>query len=86
MNADVEVRVRVLEAWNDVVLRLSPATPIREVKRLALDAMHITDDPAGFLVKFRGAEMRDESRTLADQRVPSAGALIVLRGHRTPVR
>jgi hypothetical protein len=86
VSPDLELRVRVLETWDDVVLRLPPSTPISRVKQLALDAVHITDDPARFLVKFRGAELRDESRSLADELVPADGALIVMRGHRTPVR
>lgn len=86
MSVDLELRVRVLEAWNDVVLRLPPSTPISRVKQLALEAAHITDDPHRFLVKFRGAELRDETRSLADERVPAEGALIVMRGHRAPVR
>jgi hypothetical protein len=56
------------------------------VKQLALDAAHIDDDPSRFLVKFRGAELRDESRSLGDEAVPSDGAMIVMRGHRMPVR
>ena len=86
MTTDLELRVRVLEAWSDVALRLPPSTPISKLKQLALDAMHITDDPGQFLVKFRGAELRDESRSLADEQVPRDGALIVMRSHRLPVR
>jgi hypothetical protein len=86
VSTDLELRVRVLDAWDDVVLRLPPSTPISQLKQLALDAVHISDDPARFLVKFRGAELRDESRSLADERVPADGALIVMRGHRMPVR
>lgn len=86
MSVDLQLRVRVLEVWDDVVLHLPPSTPIREVKQRALDAVHITADPGGFLVKFRGAEVRDESRSLADERVPGDGALIVMRSRRMPVR
>jgi hypothetical protein len=86
VTADVELRVRVLDAWDDVVIRVPGPTPIADVKRRALDAAHVTDDPAGFLVKFRGAEVRDESRSVHDERVPSDGALIVMRRRRVPVR
>jgi hypothetical protein len=86
MTADVELRVRVLDSWDDVVMRLPAQTPIADVKRRALEAAHITADPGGFLVKFRGAEVRDESRSLADERVPGDGALIVMRRRRVPVR
>ena len=86
MSGDLAVRVRVLETWSDVVLHLPPSTPISRVKQLALDAAHIDDDPSRFLVKFRGAELRDESRSLSDEQVPPEGAMIVMRGHRMPVR
>ncbi|MGH7524192.1 MAG: hypothetical protein ACREK8_07795 [Gemmatimonadales bacterium] len=76
----------MLETWSDVVLHLSPSTPISRVKQLALDAAHIDDEPSRFLVKFRGAEVRDESRSLSDEQVPPEGAMIVMRGHRMPVR
>lgn len=85
MSDDLAIRVRVLDVWDDVVLRISRATPIREVKVRALAAARIMEDPARFLVKFRGAELRDENRSLEDERVPTDAALIVLRGHRTPV-
>ena len=85
MTAEMDLRVRVLDAWDDVVMRLPALTPIADVKRRALDAAHINADPAGFLVKFRGAEVRDESRSLDDERVPGNGALIVMRRRRVPV-
>lgn len=80
------VRVTVLEAWDDVTLTLSDAATVREVKEQALAAVRLVEDPATFLVKFRGAELPDESRTLADVAFPSGGALIVLRRHRRAVR
>lgn len=86
MTAGTVVRVRVLDAWDDVVMRVPGPTPIADVKRRALDAAHVTADPGGFLVKFRGAAVRDESRSLADEGVPSEGALIVMRRRRVPVR
>ena len=86
MTTDLAVRVRVLDAWEDIVLHLPAATPIADVKRRALEAAHITRDPAGFLVKFRGAEVQDESRSLEAERVPGDGALIVMLRRRVPVR
>lgn len=86
MSDAVRFRVRVLESWEDVVLELEPDTPIGDIKRTALDAVHLGVDPSRFLVKFRGAEVSDESRTLADIRVPNDAGLIVLRRRRVPVR
>jgi hypothetical protein len=86
VNAELLVRVRVLETWSDVVMQLPAPTTISSVKQQALTAAHITADPARYLVKFRGAELGDESRSLADEHVPSDGALIVMRRRRIPVR
>ena len=86
MTAGLPVRVTVLEAWDDVTLDLSPDTTLTEAKRQALAAVRLVDDPAEFMIKFRGAELPDESRTLADVAVPAGGALIVLRRRRRAVR
>jgi hypothetical protein len=80
------VRVRVLEAWDDVVLHLPAGTTIGDVKRQALAAVHNPAAPDEYELKFRGAAMRDESRSLAEERVPTDAALIVLRARRVPVR
>ncbi len=80
------VRVRVLPAWEDVVLRVPPSTRIVDIKVQALSAVQNPADPAEFMVKFRGAALADESRSLDDAKVPSEGALIVMRRHRLPVR
>lgn len=86
MTSEIELRAHVLEAWDQVVLRVPAATPIAEVKRRALEAAKVSDDPAEFLVKFRGAEVRDESRSVHDEQIPGDGAIIVMRRRRVPVR
>jgi hypothetical protein len=43
-------------------------------------------DPAGYVLKFRGAELQDESESLAQAGVVANGALIVLPRRRRPVR
>jgi hypothetical protein len=86
VNGELEVRVRVMETWSDVVMRLPAPTTIGSVKQRALAAARVTADPARYLVKFRGAELSDESRSLADEHVPTDAALIVMRRRRTPVR
>jgi hypothetical protein len=80
------VRVMVQDAWDQVTLNLSPATPVDEAKRKALTMTHTSGDPAGFVVKYRGAELFDESKSLADLGVVSNAALIVLPRQRRPVR
>ena len=86
MSESVSVRVRVLEAWDDILLRPPPTTRIGDVKQLALEATGNRDDASRFQVKFRGAAVRDESRTLADEHVPDDAAMIVMRRRRVPVR
>lgn len=80
------VRVMVQDAWDEVRLELPPATRLGEVKRQALAATHVTGDPSGYLLKFRGAELLDETRSLAEAGMVPNGALIVLRRRRRPVR
>jgi hypothetical protein len=86
MTAALPIRVMVQEAWDEVRLELPPATPLGEVKRRALEATRVAGDPAGFLLKFRGAELLDETRSLAEAGMVPNGALIVLSRRRRPVR
>lgn len=86
MSAALPVRVMVQDAWDEVMLELPDATPLVEVKRKALAATRITRDPASYVMKFRGAELQDESKTLAQAGLVPNGALIVLPKRRRPVR
>jgi hypothetical protein len=80
------VRVMVQDAWDEVRLELPSATPLAEVKRRALEATRVVRDPTAYVLKFRGAELQDESRSLAQAGVVANGALIVLPKRRRPVR
>ena len=80
------IRVMVEEAWDQVTLELPAATPLSEVKRKALELTHSRGNPDDYLVKFRGAEVLDEGRSLAEAGVVSNAALIVLPRRRQPVR
>jgi hypothetical protein len=86
MSASLPLRVMVEEAWDEINLNLPTATRLGELKRMALEATKIARDPSGYLLKFRGAELDDESRTLAEAGLVPNGALIVLRRRRRPVR
>jgi hypothetical protein len=79
------VRVMVQDAWDEVRLDLPSTTPLVEVKRRALEATRVTRDPASYVLKFRGAELLDESRSLAQAGIVPNGALIVLPKRRRPV-
>lgn len=85
MSGDLLLRVTVQDAWDEVPLELPAATPVAELKRLALEATRVTRNPDEYVVKFRGAELTDESRSLADAGLVPNGALIVLPRRRRPV-
>jgi len=82
----VAVRVMVEDAWDEVRLELPGATPLSELKRQALEMTHVTRDPSDYLLKYRGAVLEDESRSLAQAGLVQNGALIVLPRRRRPVR
>ena len=86
MSGGVPVRVMVSDAWDSVTLDVPPSASLGELKREALTRTRVRGDPDEFLVKFRGAELDDESRSLKQAGVPANAALIVLRRHRRPVR
>lgn len=86
MSATLPVRVMVEDAWDEIALDLPASTSLSDVKRRALAAAQVRGDPANYLLKFRGAELRDESRTLAEAGMVPNGALIVLPRRRRPVR
>ena len=86
MSGTLPVRVMVQDAWDEVFLELPATTRLAELKRQALEATRVVRDPASYLLKFRGAELDDESRTLADAGLVPNGALIVMPRRRRPVR
>lgn len=86
MSDTLPLRVMVQDAWDDVLLDLPRATPLAELKRRALEATRVVRDPAGYVIKFRGAELDDESRSLAEAGLVPNGALIILPRRRRPVR
>jgi hypothetical protein len=86
MTAPLSLRVTVEDAWDGVRLDLPATTPLAELKRLALVATRVIRDPAGYVLKFRGAELLDESRSLAEAGLVPNGALIVLPRRRRPLR
>jgi hypothetical protein len=82
----LRLRVTVQDAWDEVPLDLPPDASLAELKRAALDATKVRRDPDEYVLKFRGAELFDESRTLADAGLVPNGAVIVLPRRRWPVR
>jgi hypothetical protein len=86
MSDTLRVRVMVQDVWDEVRLDLPSATPLAEVKRRALEATRVMHDPGAYVLKFRGAELQNESDSLAQAGVVPNGALIVLPKRRRPVR
>jgi len=86
MTGLVPVRVTVADVWDAVALDLAPSTSLAELKREALMRSRVVRDPAEYVIKFRGAEMLDESTSLKDAGIPPHAPLIVLPRRRRPLR
>jgi hypothetical protein len=86
MSALFPVRVMVQDAWDEVLLEVPDTTRLDELKRRALQATRVTADPGAYLLKFRGAALEDETRSLTEAGVVPNGALIVMPRRRRPVR
>ncbi|MGH7629960.1 MAG: hypothetical protein ACREOF_11395 [Gemmatimonadales bacterium] len=80
------VRVMVHDVWDEVKLEVPGSASVGELKRLALERARVARDPDDYLVKYRGAEVRDETRTLAEKGIVPNAPLIVLSRRRRPVR
>ena len=82
------VRVMVTEVWDQVFLAAEPRTTVAELKRQALAQAlkRPTARADEYLVKFRGAEVQDESTTLAALGAGPNAPFIVLPARRQPVR
>jgi len=86
MSRSINVRVTVLETWDEVPLTLPSDTPITELKTRALAEAGVAADPSQFIVKLGGALVEESGATLDSVGVPLNAALIVLRRRRSPVR
>ena len=83
----LRLRVTVVDAWRVCPLEAKANEKIGAVKQRALAAAHIAPArAAGYVVKYGGALIANEARSLADIGVPDGAALVVLAGHRRAVR
>ena len=82
------VRVMVTSVWDHVFLPVDANTTAAQLKREALRAAlkRSTVNPNDFVLKFRGAEVSDESLTLGRLGVVPNAPFIVLPARRQPVR
>ena len=87
MASELAVRIWVPEVWDIVDLSVTPDWSVARLKEEALTrATGRTPRFEDFEVKFRGAKVLDETRTLADLAAPNQAAFIVLAARRVPVR
>lgn len=82
------VRVMVTSVWDQVYLAVEPTTTAADVKRQALTQALKRSQvrPEDYVVKFRGAEVSDESTTLGALGATTNSAFIVLPARRQVVR
>jgi hypothetical protein len=82
------VRVMVTDVWDQVFLAVEPTMTVRELKRQALAQAlkrpHVRLED--YVVKFLGAQVLDESTTLAALGAVPNAAFIVLPARRLAVR
>ncbi len=87
MAAGLKVRVWVPEVWDAVELTPAPESTVGQLKATALaQATGRARDPSAYLVKYHGAALLDEGRTLAQLGVKDGAPFIVLPARRQPVR
>lgn len=80
------VRVMVEDVWNEVRIELPSSTPLGDLKAIALRQAGVPGDAADYHMKYLGAELQDEDRSLADAGVVPNAALVVLPRRRRPLR
>jgi len=86
VSATLHLRVMVPQVWDEAALAVPPETTVSELKAQVLGRFRLGADPTAYEVKFRGAKLLDEGRTLADHGVVDNANLIVLSRRRQPVR
>jgi len=86
MSDTIPLRVMVQECWDAVPLTVDPDITVADLKAQALAGAHAALPPEGCEVKYRGALVRDESRSLSAIGVAADAELIVLPRRRRPVR
>lgn len=82
----LEVRVTLLDTWEEHLFQVPPTTRISDLKQETLARSRIRRAPAEYEVKYNGARLDEGARTLADAGVADHGALIVLPVRRRPAR
>ena len=84
--SSIPVRVMLTDVWDEFRLELPTETPLSSVKQQVLDLGRLPADPATYVVKYRGAQLADEAKSLAELGVVKNAALIMLPRRRQPVK
>lgn len=80
------IRVWVTDVWDNIRLAVTPDTKVSDMKVAGLrEASGAIPDVSEYEVKFRGALILDESRTMQDLGVPNDAPFIILPARRRPV-
>ncbi len=80
------LRVTVLDVWDEIRVPFDPMMRLADLKQAGLTSARVTDPADRFLLKFHGAELRDEELTVGEAGIPESAPLIVMRRHRRAVR
>jgi hypothetical protein len=81
------LRAQVHEAWDAVRVQALPGTPVAEVKQAALHALlGEQTNPADYMVKLHGTELRHEQETLEQVGARAGSTLFMHARRRRPIR
>lgn len=86
MARDLPIRVTLLDTLDATDVVLPDTMKITDLKRGVLARAGIKRPASEYVVKYKGAELYEGSKTLAEAGVVPDGALIVLLRRRIPVR
>jgi hypothetical protein len=86
MAGELAVRVTLLDNIDEYAMVIPATTRITDLKRDVLARAGIKRPDSQYVVKYKGAELYEGSKTLADSGVVPDAALIVLLRRRIPVR
>ena len=73
----LKIRVIVPDLWRESKMEFAPGTSVGAIKEQALPQLLATSevDPSTYYVEYFEKEVLDESRTLADLKVPENGVI-----------
>ena len=80
------LRVEVPELWDVVRLQSALQQPVSALKAAALSALSPGADVARYVIKLRGFEVLDESRSLADVGAIDGSIFLLTHRRRRPVK